>query len=51
MGRIVSRSPAAFMSIRKTESPSVFFSTWSIGVVRASKSITSECSARDVQIF
>ena len=29
---------------------SVFF-TWSSGVVRASSSIRSECSAREVQIF
>ena len=42
---------ACFMSTMKIESPSVFFSTWSSGVVRASSSIRSECSARDVQIF
>ncbi len=39
------------MSTMKTEIPSVFFSTCSIGVVRASSTIRSECSARDVQIF
>ena len=31
--------------------PSVRFATASIGVVRASSSIRSECSAREVQIF
>ena len=41
----------AFMSTMKVDSPSVFFATWSRGVVRASSSIRSECSARLVQIF
>jgi hypothetical protein len=41
-GRIVSRSPAAFMSIRKTEMPSLLRSTSSNGVVRASSSMRSE---------
>ena len=48
---IVPSASACFMSTRNVESPSVFFSTWSSGVVRASSSIRSECSARDVQIF
>ena len=39
------------MSTRKVESPRVFFSTSSAGVVRARSSIRSECSARDVQSF
>ena len=39
------------MSSRKTESPSVFFFTWSSGVVRASNSMRSEWSAREVQTF
>ncbi len=39
------------MSTMNVESPSVFFSTSSTGVVRASKSIRSEYMARDVQIF
>ena len=39
------------MSTRNTERPSVRCSTSSAGVVRASSSIRSECSARDVQIF
>ena len=46
---IVPADFAAFMSTRNVESPSVFFATWSAGVVRASKSIRSECSARDVR--
>ena len=41
---IVPSASARFMSTRKVESPSVFFSTWSAGVVRASRSIRSECS-------
>ena len=42
----------SFMSTMKVDSPSVFLvATWSRGVVRASSSIRSECSARDVQIF
>ncbi len=39
------------MSTRKVERPSVRFATWSAGVVRARRSIRSECSARDVQSF
>ncbi len=39
------------MSTRNVERPSVRFSTSSAGVVRASSSIRSECSARDVQSF
>ena len=50
IGRTVSPS-AAFMSTMKVLKPSVFFATWSRGVVRASSSIRSECSARLVQIF
>ena len=48
---IVPAASARFMSTRNVESPSVFFATSSAGVVRASRSIRSECSARDVQIF
>ena len=48
---IVPASWAARMSTMNVDSPSVRFSTWSAGVVRASSSIRSECSARDVQIF
>ena len=48
---IVPSATACCMSTRNVESPSVRFSTWSSGVVRASSSIRSECSARDVQIF
>ena len=39
------------MSIRKTDSPSVFRFTWSTGVVRASSSIRSDCSTREMKIF
>ena len=39
------------MSTRNTERPSVRFFICSRGVVRASSSIRSECSAREVQIF
>ena len=39
------------MSTRKVERPCVRRSTWSAGVVRASSSIRSEWSAREVQIF
>ena len=39
------------MSTRNTDRPSVFFATSSRGVVRASSSIRSECSAREVQTF
>ena len=38
-------------STRNTESPSVFFVTSSSGVVRATKSIRSECSTREIQTF
>ena len=42
-GRISRPLPCASrMSIRNTDSPSLFFFTWSNGVVRASKSIKSE---------
>ena len=51
-GRIVSaRSSAPRRSTRNSDSPSVRFFTASSGVVRASSSIRSECSARLVQIF
>ena len=39
------------MSTTNTDRPSVRFLTWSRGVVRASSSIRSECSARLVQTF
>ncbi len=39
------------MSTRNVDRPSVRFSTSSRGVVRASRSMRSECSAREVQIF
>ena len=39
------------MSTRKTESPSPRRFTCSTGVVRASSSIRSDCSAREVQTF
>ena len=42
---------ASWMSTRNTERPWVFFSTSSIGVVRASSSIRSECSALEIQTF
>ena len=48
---IVPSPSARCMSTRNVESPSVFFATWSAGVVRASSTIRSECSAREVQIF
>ncbi len=52
IGRMVSPRPSAcFMSTMKTLMPSVFFATWSRGVVRASSSIRSECSAREVHTF
>ena len=52
MGRMVRPAPhAARMSTTKTESPSVRFSTWSAGVVRARRSMRSECSAREVHTF
>ena len=51
IGVIVSASPAVRMSTRNVESPCVRLVTSSIGVVRASSTIRSECSAREVQIF
>ena len=52
MGRMVSVSPSASrMSTSKTESPSVFLATCSRGVVRHKRSMRSECSALEVQIF
>jgi hypothetical protein len=42
---------ASRMSTMKTESPSVRLAARSRGVVRASSSSRSECSAREVQIF
>ena len=52
IGRISSPFPSAFrMSTMNTESPSVRLSTSSFGVVRASSSMRSECSAREVQTF
>ena len=52
MGRMVSPLPrAARMSTMKVESPSVRFWVSSFGVVRASRSMRSECSAREVQTF
>ena len=52
IGRMVRPLPSTVrMSTMKVDSPSVFFATWSRGVVRASSSIRSECSAREVQIF
>ncbi len=39
------------MSIRNTDSPSVFRFTWSTGVVRASSSIRSDWSTREMNIF
>jgi hypothetical protein len=52
IGRMVRPLPRpSRMSTMKVERPSVFFATWSRGVVRASSSIRSECSARLVQIF
>ncbi len=50
MGRMV-RPLACFMSTMKVDRPSVFLATWSRGVVRASSSMRSECSARLVQTF
>ena len=44
-------SRAARMSTRKTDRPSVRFCACSRGVVRASSSIRSECSARLVHTF
>src|ERR1043166_6238892 len=42
---------AARMSTRKTERPSVLRLPWSAGVVRRSRSIRSEWSAREVHTF
>ena len=39
------------MSMRKTLSPSVFFFTWSTGVVRARSSMRSDWSTREMNIF
>ena len=50
IGRIV-RPLAVRMSTMNVLRPSVRFAHCSRGVVRASSSIRSECSARDVQIF
>ena len=52
IGRIVSPLPSEdFISTINVDSPSVRFAVWSFGVVRASSSIKSECSARLVQTF
>ena len=52
IGRMVRPLPSTSrMSTRKTERPSVRLPACSRGVVRASSSIRSECSAREVQIF
>ncbi len=47
----LSPAVAARRSTTKTESPSPFRFTSSLGVVRASSSMRSECSARLVQTF
>ena len=41
----------SFSATKNTDKPSDFFFTSASGVVRASSSIKSECSARDVQTF
>ena len=41
----------SFISTMNVDSPSVFFATWSRGVVRASSNIRSECSERLVHTF
>ena len=52
IGRIVRPLPSASrMSTRNTDRPSVRFLACSRGVVRASSSIRSECSARLVHTF
>ena len=52
IGLIVTPLPtSAFRSIRNTLRPSVRFAPSWRGLVRASSTIRSECSARDVQIF
>ena len=52
IGRTVRPLPSASrMSTRNTDSPSVRFLVSSLGVVRASSSIRSECSARLVHTF
>ena len=52
IGRISSPLPlASRMSTMNTDRPSVRFLASSFGVVRASRIIRSECSARLVQIF
>ena len=50
IGRMV-RPVTLFISTMNVDNPSVFFVTWSRGVVRASSSIRSECSARLVHSF
>ena len=45
------RPIAAVISTSKTDKPSLRFFTCSRGVVRAIRSIRSECSARDIQTF
>ena len=52
IGRISRPLPlASRMSTMNTDRPSVRFLACSFGVVRASSTIRSECSARLVQIF
>ena len=52
IGRIVMPLPTlARMSTMKVDRPSVRRFAWSRGVVRASSSIRSECSARLVHTF
>jgi hypothetical protein len=51
IGRIATRSPAAARSRRNRDIPSLLRSTSAYGVVRASSSMRSEWSAREVQIF
>ncbi len=51
-GRTSSPLPlSGLMSMRKTERPSVFFFTWATGVVLASRSIRSDWSTREMNIF
>ncbi|MND04967.1 hypothetical protein D3C83_255030 [compost metagenome] len=51
IGLMVMALACSFMSTMNTDRPSVRFLACSFGVVRASSSIRSECSAREVQIF
>ena len=52
MGRIVTDFPTSFRrSTRKTDIPAVGFALSSRGVVRASRSMRSECSEREIQVF